>query len=67
MMNETQEQIKKLKSCKIWMEQCIYVEREREKCRKMWIDEMVMELGVMVKNVWESSQEYAWIYRTQND
>jgi len=46
MMNEAQEQIKKLKSHKIQMEPCIRVERKRENCRETWIDEMVMELGV---------------------
>jgi len=45
-MNKAQEQIKKLKSHEIQMEQCICVEHEWENCREMWIDEMVMELGV---------------------
>jgi len=34
MMNESQEQIKKLKSREIRMEQCIYVEREQENVEK---------------------------------
>jgi len=33
-MNKAQEQIKNLKSRKIRMEQCIYVERERENAKK---------------------------------
>ena len=44
MMNEAQEQIKKLKSCEIRMERWLWVNANEEKLQSMWIDEMEMEL-----------------------
>jgi len=57
MMNEAQEKIKKLKSREIWMEQCIYVERERENVERREFVKWWWNWVLIVQNAWESSQE----------